>query len=83
MRFADINDDGNQDVIFSNGERFGTWIFESMEKGWARRGLYGERENNGVGENHPRGRNQLPPIVRADGSNNRSEEHTSELQSHS
>ena len=70
MRFADINDDGNQDVIFSNGERFGTWIFESMEKGWARRGLYGERENNGVGENHPRGRNQLPPIVRADGSNN-------------
>ena len=70
MRFADIDDDGNQDVIFSNGDRFGTWIFESMEKGWTRRGLYGERENNGVGENHPRGRNALPPIVRADGTNN-------------
>ena len=70
MRFADIDDDGNQDVIFSNAERFGTWIFESMEKGWSRRGLYGKRANNGVGENHPRGRDVLPPIVRADGSNN-------------
>ena len=70
MRFADINDDGNLDVIFSNGERYGTWTFESMEKGWARRGLYGERENSGVGENHPRGRDALAPIVRADGTNN-------------
>ena len=70
MRFADIDDDGNQDVIFSNGEWFGTWIFESMEKGWSRPGLYGVRENSGVGEDHPRGRNTLPPIVRADGTNN-------------
>ena len=70
MRFADINDDGNLDVIFSNGERFGTWTFESMEKGWSRRGLYGKRENSGVGENHPRGRDALAPIVRADGTNN-------------
>ena len=70
MRFADINDDGNLDVIFSNAERYGTWIFESMEKGWTRRGLYGERTNSGVGENHPRGRDALPLIVRADGSNN-------------
>ncbi|MGB1745209.1 MAG: PVC-type heme-binding CxxCH protein, partial [Limisphaerales bacterium] len=70
LRFADINDDGNQDVIFSDGKRFGTWIFESMETGWTRRGLYGERENDGVGENHPRSRDALPPIVRADGTNN-------------
>ena len=60
LRFADIDDDGHDDVIFSNAERYGTWMFESMETGWSRVGISGKR-----GEE-----NALPPIVRANGSNN-------------
>ena len=70
LRFADIDDDGRQDVIFSNAKRFGTWLFESMEKGWTRRGVHGERTSEGVGKDHPRSRDVLAPFVRADGSNN-------------
>ena len=70
LRFADIDDDGRLDVIFSDAKRFGTWMFESMEKGWTRRGLHGKRTTEGVGKDHPRSRDALAPIVRADGSNN-------------
>ena len=70
LRFADIDDDGFDDVIFSNSKHYGTWMFESMETGWSRRGLVGSREDAGVRENHPRERSVIPPIVRADGSNN-------------
>ena len=70
LRFADIDDDGFDDVIFSNSKHYGTWMFESMNMGWSRRGLVGSREDTGVRENHPRERSVIPPIVRADGSNN-------------
>ncbi len=70
LRFADIDDDGQQDVIFSNGERYGTWMFDSLQTGWSRKGLHGRRQGDGVGEQHTRVRTVLAPIVRKDGTNN-------------
>ena len=70
LRFADLDDDGRQDVIFSNAERYGTWMFDSLKTGWSRKGLGGKRQGDGVGEQHPRERNVLAPIVRKDGTNN-------------
>ena len=70
LRFADIDDDGRQDVIFSNGEHYGTWMFDSLKTGWSRTGLHGRRQGDGVGEQHTRDRNALAPIVRKDGTNN-------------
>ena len=70
LRFADIDQDGFEDVIFSNSESYGTWIFKSFKEGWSLLGIGGKRENSGTGENHPRERKVLPPIVRGDGTNN-------------
>jgi putative membrane-bound dehydrogenase-like protein len=36
LRFIDLNDDGYDDIVFSNEERYGIWLFESMEKGWSK-----------------------------------------------
>ena len=66
LRFADVDQDGNEDVIFSDGERFGTWMLASMDEGWTRRGLGGTRDN----DEHSRNRTVIPAIVRSDGSNN-------------
>jgi len=70
LRFADLDDDGSEDIIFSDAARYGTWMFESMKTGWSRPGIGGQRTNAGVGEQHSRDRKVLPPIVRADGTNN-------------
>jgi putative membrane-bound dehydrogenase-like protein len=70
LRFADLDDDGQQDVIFSNAEHYGTWMFDSFKTGWSRSGLGGKRQGDGVAEQHPRERNVLAPIVRKDGTNN-------------
>ena len=70
LRFADLDDDGQEDLIFSNGRHYGTRLLESLAKGWSRVGLEGVREGDGVGEQHSRKQNVLPPIVRADGTNN-------------
>jgi putative membrane-bound dehydrogenase-like protein len=59
MRFVDLDEDGALDLVFSNEEGFGVYLFESMTKGWSRRVLAGPR-------NDP---NALPLIVR-DGTNN-------------
>ena len=70
LRFADLDQDGLEDVIFSNSESYGTWLFKSFKDGWSLRGIGGKRGNSGTGENHPRERKVLPPIVRSDGTNN-------------
>ncbi len=63
LQFVDINEDGKLDVVFSDNDRFGAWLFESKEKGWSIELL-----------NVKRGEEQaqivLPPIVREDGSDN-------------
>lgn len=62
LRFVDINEDGRPDIAFSDAERYGVWLFESMETGWSTELLSGKR-----GDGNPL---ELPPIVRADGTNN-------------
>ncbi len=59
-RLVDINEDDHRDVVFSNAERYSLSIFISMADGWSRRILAGKRGDA----------NEIPPIVRADGSNN-------------
>jgi hypothetical protein len=63
LRFIDINDDGRLDVVFSNAAHYGIWLFKDMQTGWSIEVLSGKR-----GERPPE--QELPPIVRADGSDN-------------
>ena len=62
LRFADVNDDGKLDLVFSNQARCGVWLFESG-KGWTTELL-----------NLQRGKApselELPPIALDDGSDN-------------
>lgn len=67
VRLVDLNGDGYDDLVFSNSERYGVYLFNPVEKknvdwklGWTfvmREGKAGDA-------------NAIPPIVRADGSNN-------------
>ncbi len=59
LRFVDIDEDGDLDVLFSNEARFSLHLFESLEKGWSREILRG---NQGDARS-------IPPIVR-NGTNN-------------
>ncbi|MCH8043021.1 MAG: neutral/alkaline non-lysosomal ceramidase N-terminal domain-containing protein [Planctomycetes bacterium] len=60
LRFVDVNEDGHDDVIFSNESRYSLHLFESIETGWSTEVLAGARGT---------GKTDLPMIVRA-GSNN-------------
>jgi putative membrane-bound dehydrogenase-like protein len=59
LRFVDLDEDGQLDVVFSNDEEYGVYLFDSMEKGWARKVIAGKAGEPGA----------LPKIVR-DGTNN-------------
>jgi len=59
LRFVDLDEDGNLDVVFSNDREYGIYLFESNEKGWTRKVMAGRAGEPGA----------LPKIVR-DGSNN-------------
>jgi len=60
LRFVDLDDDGRDDVVFSNGDRYSAHLWSGIETGWSRELLRGKRGDPG----------ELPPIVRADGTNN-------------
>ncbi len=60
LRFVDIDEDGHDDVIFSNAQRYSLHLFASLKDGWARRILKSNRTKN----------NDIPMIVRGDGTNN-------------
>jgi len=63
LRFVDVDEDGQLDLVFSNARQYSIHLFTSMEEGWSRSILEGKR-----GEKDPK--DELPMIVRADGSNN-------------
>ena len=63
LRFIDLDEDGHDDIVFSNHERYGIWLWESLKTGWSREVLSGQRGGKPAEQ-------ELPPIVRADGSNN-------------
>ena len=62
LRLVDIDEDGRLDVVFSNHERYSIHLFTSMKEGWSRKIFAGKRGDGNA--------NELPPIVRADGTNN-------------
>ncbi|MGE5194189.1 MAG: hypothetical protein ACM3U2_16980 [Deltaproteobacteria bacterium] len=109
LRFVDIDEDGCDDIVFSNTERFGVYLFNDMQTGWSRVVVEGTRRAPGAsGRREPAGssngqtapqeqrdatppgpplrrggegarpalqpaageRFDLPPIVRADGTDN-------------
>jgi putative membrane-bound dehydrogenase-like protein len=59
LRFMDVDEDAHEDVIFSNDESYSIHLFDSMEKGWARKALAGKRGD----------KNEIPLISRH-GTNN-------------
>lgn len=63
LRFVDINEDGQLDLVYSDAEQYGVWLFESLDKGWSIELLAGRRGEKPSSE-------ELPPIVRADGTDN-------------
>lgn len=54
LRFIDIDEDGRDDILFSNDEKYALHLFTSMEKGWSLPVVSAERP----------GENEVPPIVR-------------------
>jgi putative membrane-bound dehydrogenase-like protein len=36
LRFVDLDEDGYDDIVFSNSERFGVYLFQDMQAGWSR-----------------------------------------------
>jgi len=64
LRFIDVNEDGFDDIIFSNVERYSLHLWKNREEGWAIKAIEGVRgEEGGIGP-------VIPMIVRADGTNN-------------
>ncbi len=64
-RLIDVNGDGKLDCLFSNHERYSLHLFKDMKEGWAIKvidGVRGRAEGN-IGP-------EIPPFVRADGTNN-------------
>jgi putative membrane-bound dehydrogenase-like protein len=54
LRFVDIDEDGFLDVVFSNDQIYGVYLFESMDQGWTRKVMAGRAGEPG----------SLPRIVR-------------------
>src|SRR5487761_1801847 len=59
LRFVDLDEDGDDDVVFSNEAGYSVDLFESLEKGWSRRVLSGKRPDDTA----------IPPFV-VNGMNN-------------
>lgn len=59
LRFVDLNDDGYDDVIFSNEREFGIYLFSKKDNGWTRKASAGKAGEAGA----------LPLIAR-EGKNN-------------
>src|SRR5262249_8476399 len=45
LRFVDIDEDGYDDIVFSNAERFGVYLFNDMQTGWSRVVVEGTRND--------------------------------------
>ncbi|MEX0820211.1 MAG: polysaccharide deacetylase family protein, partial [Pirellulaceae bacterium] len=64
LRFIDVNEDGFDDIIFSNGERYSLHLWNDKEKAWSLKVIEGVRgQDGGLGP-------VIPMSVRADGTNN-------------
>ena len=59
LRFVDLDEDGRDDILFSNDREYGVFLFDSMETGWSRNVMAGRAGDEKA----------LPKIVR-DGTDN-------------
>src|SRR5262249_16935649 len=59
LRFIDIDEDGNPDIVFSNEKEYGIYLFTDMEHGWSKKVIAGKAGDEGA----------LPPIA-VNGKNN-------------
>jgi putative membrane-bound dehydrogenase-like protein len=59
LRFVDIDEDGHDDVVFSNERSYGLHLFNTMETGWNRK----------ISDN-PRGTGRAIPMISRLGTNN-------------
>ncbi len=59
LRFVNLDEDGQLDVVFSNDREYGVYLFESKKTGWTRKVMAGKAGESGA----------LPKIAR-DGTNN-------------
>ncbi len=63
LRFIDVDEDGNRDLIWSNPDEYGAFLFDPAGKRWSISLLAGKRGDKPADQ-------ELPPIVRADGTDN-------------
>jgi hypothetical protein len=47
LRFVDIDEDGREDILLSNEEGYGLYLFNSRTEGWSRRALSGKGSERG------------------------------------
>src|SRR5439155_10155654 len=69
LRFADVDQDGFDDVIFSNEDGYGLYLFDSMQKGWSRLAAKRTRNDRSEEETGNDKADVIPAIVRR-GTNN-------------
>ena len=64
LRFVDVNEDGFDDILFSNGERYSLHLWNDEQEGWSIKVIDGQRgQDGGMGP-------VIPMVVRPDGTNN-------------
>jgi putative membrane-bound dehydrogenase-like protein len=63
LRFVDLDEDGHDDILFSNHERYSIHLWDPSKQGWTRQILASKRGEKPADQ-------EIPPIIRADGSNN-------------
>ena len=74
LRFVDLDEDGHVDVVFSNDEDYGIYLFDPTAKGWTRKVMAGKAGEPGrLAEDRPRRHEQrlLRPLAAASGGRTR------------
>lgn len=66
LRFADIDEDGSDDVLVSNAERYSAHLFSGPRNGWSRVVVNTSRDTDPESS----AKRAIPSFVRADGTNN-------------
>jgi putative membrane-bound dehydrogenase-like protein len=72
VRFVDLGRDGSEDVIYSNEDGYGIYLFESMQKGWTREIAKRARNDESANDN-------LIPMITRKGTNNGAWFHSNHL----
>jgi len=67
LRFVDFNEDGHDDIVFSNAKRYSAHLFGNLRTGWDRE-IVSKQRGDSTQDGNPTP--VIPEFVRADGSNN-------------